>query len=163
MYSMAMHRLDSAVKTALCPRLTTRTRAAPTPTTSEVTIGVPVRGETLAEDAVERQRLLPAIEYIIREPEVWQASVQTQIAIMTSTSMMRPAVAPKTASTTYGRPTVARLPSVRLGAAISAAISSSAPPTPETTSARMIVRGVMRRGAWVSSDSSPAESKPTMT
>ena len=34
---------------------------------------------------------------------------------------------------------------------------------PDTTSARMIVRGVVRRGAWVSSESSPAESKPTMT
>ena len=102
---MAMHRLDSAVNTALCPRLTTRTRAAPTPTTSEVTIGVPVRGETLPRTPWNGSAFCLAIEYIIRAPEVWQASVQTMIAITTSTRMMRPAVAPKTASTTYGRPT----------------------------------------------------------
>src|SRR5579871_6809911 len=112
-----MHRLDSAVNTAVWPRLTTRTRAAPTPTTSEVTIGVPVRGETLPRTAWNGSAFCLAMEYIIRAPEVWQASVQTMIAIVTSTSTIRPAVAPNTDSTTYGRPTVARLPSVRLGAA----------------------------------------------
>src|ERR1700756_1925683 len=111
---MAMHRLDSAVNTALCPMLTTRARAAPTPTTSEVTIGVPVRGETLPRTPWNGNAFCLAMEYIIRAPEVWQASVQTIIAIVTSARMMRPAVGPKTASTTYGRPTVARLPSVRL-------------------------------------------------
>lgn len=40
---------------------------------------------------------------------------------------------------------------------------SSAPPSPETVSARMIVFGVVFRGLWVSSASSPAESKPTIT
>src|SRR5215472_3947527 len=100
MYSMAMHRLDSAVNTALCPMLTTSTRAAPTPTTSDVTIGVPVRGETLDAAAWNGSAFCLAMEYIIRAPEVWQASVQTMIAMTTSARMMRPAVAPKTASTT---------------------------------------------------------------
>src|SRR6202046_3168363 len=118
MYSMAMHRLDRAVNTAVCPRLTTRTRAAPMPTTSEVTIGVPVRGETLARTAWNGSAFCLAIEYIIRAPEVWQASVQTMIAITTSTRMMRPAVAPKTASPTYGRTTLARLPSGGTGPGI---------------------------------------------
>jgi hypothetical protein len=58
---------------------------------------------------------------------------------------------------------VARLPSVRLGAAISAPRMSSAPPIADAMSARRIVRGVVRRGAWVSSASSPAESNPTIT
>src|ERR1700761_4620908 len=103
---MAMHRLDSAVNTALCPMLTTSTTAAPTPTTSEVTIGVPVRDETLLRMPWNGSAFCLAIEYIIRAPEVWQASVQTMIAITTSASTTRPAAAPKTASTTYGRPTV---------------------------------------------------------
>ena len=163
MYSMAMQRLDSAVKTAVCGRLTTRARTAPRPTTIEQAIGVPVRGLTRDSVLWNGSARWRAIENIIREPDVWQASVHTQIAMMTSTSMIRPAVPPKTASTTYGIPTVASLPSVRLGAAISAAMSSRAPPIPETTSARMIVRGAMRRGVCVSSDSSPAESNPTMT
>src|ERR1700748_3332266 len=107
---MAMHKLDSAVNTALCPRLTTRARAAPTPTTIEVTIGVPVRGETLPREAWTGSAFCRAIEYIIRAPEVWQASVQTMIAMVTSTSTIRPAVAPKTASTTYGRAAGARGP-----------------------------------------------------
>src|SRR5258707_1322216 len=120
MYSMAMHRLDSAVNTALCPMLTTRARAAPTPTISEVTIGVPVRAETLPRTPWNGSAFCLAMEYIIRAPEVCQASVQTMIAITTSARMMRPAVPPKTASTTNGRPTVPRVPAVRLGAALSA-------------------------------------------
>src|ERR1700739_4369200 len=115
---MAMQRLDRAVNTAVCPRLTTRTRAAPTPTTREVTIGVPVRGETVPRAAWNGSAFCLAMEYIIRAPEVWQASVQTMIAIVTSTRMMRPAVAPKTASTTYGRATVARVASGRHAAGL---------------------------------------------
>src|SRR5579864_5712915 len=101
MYSIAMHRLDRAVKAALCLRLTTRTRAARTPTTMEVTIGVPVRRSTRLSAAWNGSAFCRAIEYIIREPEVWQASVQTQIAMVTSTSMILPAVEPNTAVTTY--------------------------------------------------------------
>src|ERR1700744_5403578 len=127
-----MHKLDSAVKAAACPRLTISARAAPTPTTTEVTIGVPVRGLTLDRARWKGSACWRAIEYIIREPEVWQARGHTQIAIRTATSMIRPATLPITEVSTYGSPTLARLPSVRLGAAIKALISSRAPPTPDT-------------------------------
>jgi len=43
------------------------------------------------------------------------------------------------------------------------ASSSSAPPIPDTISARRMARGAVRRGSLVSSDSSAAESKPTIT
>ena len=58
---------------------------------------------------------------------------------------------------------MARSPSVSDGAAISAAMIRNAPPIPDATTARMIVRGVVARGLCVSSDSSPALSKPTST
>src|ERR1700722_1244001 len=107
-----MHRLDSGVKAADCLRLTPSTRAARTPTTIEVRTGVPVRRSTLDRARWNGSACCRAIEYIIREPDVWQARVQTQIAMVTSTSMILPATGPKTAVTTYGRPTLARFPSV---------------------------------------------------
>src|SRR6478735_1367260 len=39
----------------------------------------------------------------------------------------------------------------------------NAPPIPDATTARMIVRGVVALGRWVSSDNSPALSNPTST
>src|SRR5258707_1350326 len=101
MYSIAMHKLDSAVKAADCPRLTTSTRAARTPTTMEVRTGVPVRRSTLDRARWKGSACCRAIEYIIREPDVWQARVQTQIAMTTSTRMILPATEPKIAVTTY--------------------------------------------------------------
>ncbi len=58
---------------------------------------------------------------------------------------------------------MASLPSSRLGAAMSAAIIISPPPMPEMMSAERMVRGAVLRGFLVSSDSSPAELKPTIT
>ena len=122
-----------------------------------------MRGETLPSAFANGKAPSRDIEYIIRAPEVWQASVQAKTATATQQSSSRPSTLPSRSVSTQDRPSEERLPSVRLGAAISAARISRPPPRPEVVSARMIVFGVVLRGAWVSSASSPAESKPTMT
>ena len=129
-----------------------------------VAIGVPVRGDTAArmrQNGRERSR---AIEYIIREPEVCTARVQANTATdhgdeqQSAEDRAEPlGDAPRRCRRWRGcrRSGWAR----RRGSAT----ISSAPPSPETTTARMIVFGIVLRGACVSSASSPAESNPTST
>ena len=163
MYSSMMQTLVSARNSAGLPTFSPSSRPASTPETTMGSTGVPVLVATLDRTGDSGSTLSRDIEKIIRLVAVWIASVQTQIATATSSSSSLPGSVPSRLVSTYGRPWLARLPSVRLGAAINAATIRKAPPTPETTTARMIVRGAVARGLWVSSDSSPAESKPTST
>ncbi len=91
------------------------------------------------------------------------ASVQANTATATQHSSRRPSTPPSRSVSTQERPAVARLPSVRLGAAINAPRMSNAPPIADAMSACRMVRGVVRLGECVSSASSPAESNPTIT
>ena len=85
-----------------------------------------------------------------------------KIATTTSHSRTLPQNDPSTESRTYGSPPTASS-SPRLGAAIRAPSSMSPPPMADTVNAKRMVRGATRRGFLVSSASSPAEPKPTMT
>lgn len=158
-----MQMLASAVKIVVELMLTSKAIAAPTPTTIEVMIGIPVRGDTLARNLCPGSAFSRAIEYIIRAPDVWHASMHANTATATQHSSSRPSTSPKRSCTTQARPNAPRLPSVRLGAAIRPPRMSSPPPTPDVVTARMIVFGVVLRGECVSSASSPAESNPTIT
>ena len=158
-----MHNEASAVKTALWFQFTASATPAPTPTTSALAMGVPVRGETLPRTPWNGSDRSRAIENTIREPDVCTASVHANTATATAASSMRPLTPPSRLVSTPARPPEASVPSVRLGAATRPPRSRSTPPSPETTRARMIVLGVVERGWWVSSESSPAESKPTIT
>src|SRR2546423_12810419 len=157
---MAMHRLDKAVNKAVWPMLTSSVATAPTPTTRLATIGVPVRGDTFASAPENGSAFSRAIENTMRAPAVWQASVQANTATATVHSSSRPSTAPNRSETTQARPPVARLPSVRLGAAISPARISRPPPRPDTATARTIDFGVVRRGARVSPLSTPDAAVP---
>src|SRR3954454_22786746 len=158
-----MQTLANAVNSDASPTLTASSPIARTPTTTAGRTGGPVAGETRPSRAEYGHTPSRDIENIIRVAAVWMASVQTQIAIATSARKTLPTVSPSVLVSTYGRPPVASLPSVRLGAARIAPSKSSAPPTADVTSARRIARGAVRRGSRVSSDSSPALSKPTIT
>ena len=85
------------------------------------------------------------------------AKVHTNTAIETSINKTVPHGELRIDVSTYGKPSVARRPSVSEGAAINAPRIIKPPPSAEADSARRIVRGATRRGLRVSSASSPAE------
>src|SRR3954454_10099180 len=110
-----MHSEARAVKTALWFQLTARASAAPTPTTTDVAIGVPVRGDTFPSTRQNGSDRSRAIENIIREPDVCTASVQAKPPTPPPPTPTRPPPSPSRPVSTEASPPLASVPSVSDG------------------------------------------------
>src|SRR3954447_2809962 len=91
---MTMQTLVKAVNNDASPTLTSRIAALSTPTTIAGSTGVPVTGDTRPSTPWPGSTRSRDIENIIRVAAVWIASVQTQIATVTSTRKSLPTVSP---------------------------------------------------------------------
>src|ERR1700722_10424343 len=145
-----------------CRILNSRTRTAITATLTTGTTGVLSRSEIRASRCEPGNPLSLAIAKIMRTAPVWLARQHTKMAMVTHTSSVSPRNVPRTLLTTYVRPTVDSSGAFRLPTAMKAVMSSSAPPTPEASSARMMAGGLFLRGLTVSSPTDPAVSNPHM-
>src|ERR1700694_4537149 len=105
-----MHALVRSVNSAALPTLTNSRAADSTPVTIAGMIGVPVTALTCARLRENGSAPSRDIENIILVAAVWIASVQTQMATVTSTRKILPTVEPSREVRTYGSPWGARWP-----------------------------------------------------
>jgi len=124
-------------------------------------VGPPVTRGTRERNRCPGRRRSRAIAHVRRDPVARQImpqqKIETQMKARKIFSMLGPSVSARTKATGEASSLVA----LTSPTAMARVASRMKPSTPDSTTARTIALGVVRRGSWVSSEKFAADSKPT--